>query len=272
MTPPTGVAAWPSCGTSRSSIRPAAAAPSCFRPMTCWNRATTKSSATSTSWARPTRRNSPTRFRRSFSRKISTASIFFAVGRDYATGALDSFRQSGSTARQALGEHRPRQLAGPRPRDRPGRFRLARAVPRRLQPRGSRVRLRDRQSALGTDEVAGTRVLLTARPGDCHRRECGQAAAACRQAGGRRSGVVRRYQQALDAADSLLTYCRASDQYPLTGKGDINTYAVFAELAYRLVAPARPRGFAGSLGHRVGHDDQGFFRGGRRVETADSIV
>ena len=46
-----------------------------------------------------------------------------------------------------------------------------------------------------------------------------------------------RYQQALAAADSLLTYCRQSDRYPLTGKGDINTYAVFAELAYRLVAP-----------------------------------
>ena len=46
-----------------------------------------------------------------------------------------------------------------------------------------------------------------------------------------------RYQQALAAADSLLTYCRTSEQYPLTGKGDINTYAVFAELAYRLVAP-----------------------------------
>ncbi len=45
------------------------------------------------------------------------------------------------------------------------------------------------------------------------------------------------YQQTLAAADSLLTYCRTSDQYPLTGKGDINTYAVFAELAFRLVAP-----------------------------------
>jgi hypothetical protein len=32
-----------------------------------------------------------------------------------------------------------------------------------------------------------------------------------------------RYQQALAAADSLLTYCRTSDQYPLTGKGDINS-------------------------------------------------
>ena len=36
---------------------------------------------------------------------------------------------------------------------------------------------------------------------------------------------------------SLLTYCRTSEQYPLTGKGDINTYAVFAELAYQFVAP-----------------------------------
>ncbi len=46
-----------------------------------------------------------------------------------------------------------------------------------------------------------------------------------------------RYQQALEAADALLTYCRKSKQYPLTGKGDINTYAVFAELAHDIVAP-----------------------------------
>lgn len=45
------------------------------------------------------------------------------------------------------------------------------------------------------------------------------------------------YQKALAAADSLLTYCRKSGEYPLTGKGDLNTYAVFAELAYQLVAP-----------------------------------
>ena len=43
--------------------------------------------------------------------------------------------------------------------------------------------------------------------------------------------LYERYQEALSAADSLLTYCRTSDQYPLTGKGDINTHAVFAELA-----------------------------------------
>ncbi len=49
--------------------------------------------------------------------------------------------------------------------------------------------------------------------------------------------LFERYQQALQSADSLLTYCRKSDKYPLTGKGDINTYAVFAELGYQLVAP-----------------------------------
>jgi hypothetical protein len=49
--------------------------------------------------------------------------------------------------------------------------------------------------------------------------------------------LYARYQEALAAADSLLGYCRTSDAYPLTGKGDINTYAVFAELAYQLVAP-----------------------------------
>jgi len=49
--------------------------------------------------------------------------------------------------------------------------------------------------------------------------------------------LYERYQQALGAADSLLTYCRTSGQYPLTGKGDINAYAVFAELASQLAAP-----------------------------------
>jgi hypothetical protein len=49
--------------------------------------------------------------------------------------------------------------------------------------------------------------------------------------------LYERYRRAQAAADSLLTYCRGSGEYPLTGKGDINTYAVFAELAYRLVAP-----------------------------------
>ena len=49
--------------------------------------------------------------------------------------------------------------------------------------------------------------------------------------------LYERYEQALESANALLTYCRKSDEYPLTGKGDINLYAIFAELASQLVSP-----------------------------------
>jgi len=46
-----------------------------------------------------------------------------------------------------------------------------------------------------------------------------------------------RYEQARERAQKLLDYARQSGQYPLTAKGDINTYAAFAELALKIVAP-----------------------------------
>jgi hypothetical protein len=49
--------------------------------------------------------------------------------------------------------------------------------------------------------------------------------------------LYERYRAAGDAADRTLTYARTSGRYPLTGKGDINTYALFAELARTIVAP-----------------------------------
>jgi hypothetical protein len=49
--------------------------------------------------------------------------------------------------------------------------------------------------------------------------------------------LFARYEEAQNSAAVLLNYCRRGEAYPLTGKGDINTYAVFAELAYQLVAP-----------------------------------
>ena len=45
------------------------------------------------------------------------------------------------------------------------------------------------------------------------------------------------YRESLASADRMLTYARDSKQYPLTGKGDINTYVLFAELAMRIVSP-----------------------------------
>jgi len=45
------------------------------------------------------------------------------------------------------------------------------------------------------------------------------------------------YLAARDHAQRLLDYARGSDRYPLTGKGDVNLYMLFAELAGTLVAP-----------------------------------
>jgi hypothetical protein len=63
-----------------------------------------------------------------------------------------------------------------------------------------------------------------------------------------------RYVAARDEAERTLAYTRACGHYPLTGKGDINTYAAFAELARLIVAPAGrvgllvPSGIATDLG------------------------
>ena len=165
-------------------------------------------------------------------------------GRNHATGPLDSLGQPGPTAGKAFGEHRPRQLAGSRSGGPPGRFRLARsgfptcslpserAVARRAgfdcvigNPPWERMKLQEREFfSLPAPEIA-TATNAAKRRQLVAKLESDDPA------------LYERYQQALAAADSLLTYCRTSDQYPLTGKGDINTYAVFAELAYRLVAP-----------------------------------
>ncbi len=52
------------------------------------------------------------------------------------------------------------------------------------------------------------------------------------------------YLAARDRAQKMLDYARGSDRYPLTGKGDVNLYMLFAELARTIVAPS---GMAGLL-------------------------
>jgi hypothetical protein len=47
----------------------------------------------------------------------------------------------------------------------------------------------------------------------------------------------QRYLAAKSEAERTLDHVRKSERFPLTGKGDINTYAVFAELAHSIVAP-----------------------------------
>lgn len=49
--------------------------------------------------------------------------------------------------------------------------------------------------------------------------------------------LYARYVAAKETAEATLAHVRDSGNYPLTAKGDVNTYAVFAELAQRIVAP-----------------------------------
>lgn len=49
--------------------------------------------------------------------------------------------------------------------------------------------------------------------------------------------LYARYREAQAAADRVLSYARQSGRFPLTGRGDVNTYMLFAELARTIVAP-----------------------------------
>lgn len=47
----------------------------------------------------------------------------------------------------------------------------------------------------------------------------------------------QRYVEAKQQAENVLDYARHSGRYPLTGKGDVNAYMLFAELARQIVTP-----------------------------------
>ena len=69
----------------------------------------------------------------------------------------------------------------------------------------------------------------------------------------------RRYVDAKEAAEQNLDYVRGSGRFPLTGKGDVNTYAVFAELAREIVAPNGRVGLLVPSGIATDHTTRGFF-------------
>ncbi len=67
------------------------------------------------------------------------------------------------------------------------------------------------------------------------------------------------YQQAQKQAEANLDYIRTSKRYPLTGTGDINTYAVFAELAHTIVSPTGKVGFLVPSGIATDNTTKDFF-------------
>lgn len=71
--------------------------------------------------------------------------------------------------------------------------------------------------------------------------------------------LYRRYLTAKEQAERMLDYVRASGRYPLMGKGDVNLYAVFTELARTIVAPRGRIGLLVPSGIATDATTQGFF-------------
>ena len=69
----------------------------------------------------------------------------------------------------------------------------------------------------------------------------------------------RRYTEAKAAAETALAAVRASGRFPLMAKGDINTYALFAELAHSLVTPTGRVGLLVPSGIATDNTTKAFF-------------
>lgn len=71
--------------------------------------------------------------------------------------------------------------------------------------------------------------------------------------------LFQRYQLALAAAERTLDHVRTCGAYPLTGKGDINSYSIFAELARKIVASTGRVGLLVPSGIATDHTTKDFF-------------
>ena len=80
-----------------------------------------------------------------------------------------------------------------------------------------------------------------------------------------RPELHQRYEAAKAKAESGLDYIRTCQRYPMTGTGDINTYALFAELAFNLVGPKGRVGILVPSGISTDHTTRHFF--GKLVES-----
>ncbi|MBU4400099.1 MAG: N-6 DNA methylase, partial [Planctomycetes bacterium] len=77
------------------------------------------------------------------------------------------------------------------------------------------------------------------------------------------------YQAAKTSAENTLAHVRQSGNFPLTAKGDVNTYMVFTELARRIVAPRGRVGLLVPSGIATDHTTREFF--GRLMQSQSLI-
>lgn len=71
--------------------------------------------------------------------------------------------------------------------------------------------------------------------------------------------LYQKYITAKESTDKTMTYIRNCNRYSLTGKGDINTYAVFAELAHSIVSPTGVIGLLVPTGIATDKTNENFF-------------
>jgi len=71
--------------------------------------------------------------------------------------------------------------------------------------------------------------------------------------------LYQKYLNAKTKADNSLAYIRNCDRYPLTSNGDMNTYAVFAELAHSIVSPIGRVGLLVPTGIATDKTNENFF-------------
>lgn len=72
-------------------------------------------------------------------------------------------------------------------------------------------------------------------------------------------GLWKEYQDELHYADALSKFLRASGRFPLTGRGDINTYSVFAELVLKVLGPSGRAGIVCPTGIATDDTNKVFF-------------
>jgi hypothetical protein len=77
------------------------------------------------------------------------------------------------------------------------------------------------------------------------------------------------YVEAKESASKTLDYARNSGRFPLTGRGDINTYALFTELAHSIVRPNGRVGLLVPSGIATEHTTKDFFG---RLANSKSLI
>ena len=167
-------------------------------------------------------------------------------GRSLAVNWADAFPHVfavASTGASASGAAKPAGRAGPKPMARGG-FTCVIG-----NPPWERVKVQDREFFSLTDPDTAEAVSAADRK---------KRIAAMPKAN---PDLHASYLAAKDSAQKVLDYARGSGRYPLTGKGDVNLYMLFAELAQSLVAPDGMAGLLVPSGIATDDTTKDFFTG-----------